>query len=116
LNQGIDIRLGDIAVSQPSGISGGVVQYDFGKARPGDRFKRIGFLNSLPQPILTALAALQAQHEFGSGVPDLLKEMTQKHPQLKIGTVGKSSYTYQGEEHDKLFRGNIRSYFGQKLR
>lgn len=28
-----DIRLGDIVVSQPDGMTGGVVQYDFGKAK-----------------------------------------------------------------------------------
>jgi nucleoside phosphorylase len=28
----VDIRLGDVVVSQPDRISGGVVQYDFGKA------------------------------------------------------------------------------------
>ena len=47
-DQDVDIRLGDIVVSQPSGNSGGVVQYDFGKAKTGDRFERIGFLNSPP--------------------------------------------------------------------
>lgn len=33
--RGLDIRLGDIVVSQPDGRSGGVVQYDLGKAKEG---------------------------------------------------------------------------------
>lgn len=44
----IDIRLGDIIVSKPSGHNSGVIQYDFGKATVGDGFKRTGFLNSPP--------------------------------------------------------------------
>lgn len=33
LGRGIDVRLGDIVVSQPTGTSGGVVQYDKGKSK-----------------------------------------------------------------------------------
>src|SRR2546423_782093 len=34
-DDGRDIRLGDIVVSQPDGRSGGVIQYDLGKAKSG---------------------------------------------------------------------------------
>jgi nucleoside phosphorylase len=57
-----DIRLGDIVVSQPEGISGGVIQYDLGKALSGGQFKRTGMLNRPPKVLLTALATLQAIH------------------------------------------------------
>ncbi|KAJ5100914.1 hypothetical protein N7456_006966 [Penicillium angulare] len=57
-----DIRLGDIVVSQPGDISGGVVQYDLGKALHGGRFQRTGMLNRPPKILLTALATLQARH------------------------------------------------------
>lgn len=40
----VDIRLGDVVVSMPTATSGGVVQYDYGKALSG-RFQRIGLLN-----------------------------------------------------------------------
>ncbi|CAM5999844.1 unnamed protein product [Sphagnum balticum] len=33
-----DIRLGDIVVSEPTGIHGGVVQWDFGKTGKGGQF------------------------------------------------------------------------------
>jgi hypothetical protein len=42
-----DIRLGDIAVSYPSGQAGGVIQYDLGKEEDGG-FRRTGSLNSPP--------------------------------------------------------------------
>jgi nucleoside phosphorylase len=40
-----DIRLGDVVVSTPSGSSGGVVQYDFGKTIQGGDFEQTGSLN-----------------------------------------------------------------------
>ncbi|KAJ5661394.1 uncharacterized protein N7477_009010 [Penicillium maclennaniae] len=57
-----DIRLGDIVVSQPTDTSGGVIQYDLGKALSGGQFKRTGMLNRPPKVLLTALATLQAHH------------------------------------------------------
>ncbi|KAJ6003697.1 hypothetical protein N7522_006389 [Penicillium canescens] len=57
-----DIRLGDIVVSQPADTSGGVTQYDLGKALSGGQFQRTGMLNRPPKVLLTALAALQAHH------------------------------------------------------
>ncbi|KAL6874771.1 hypothetical protein J3F83DRAFT_728636 [Trichoderma novae-zelandiae] len=55
-----DVRLGDVVVSQPQSMHGGVVQYDLGKTRPG-RFERTGFLNTPPTVLLNALAQLQAR-------------------------------------------------------
>ncbi|KAJ5147913.1 hypothetical protein N7526_001265 [Penicillium atrosanguineum] len=57
-----DIRLGDIVVSQPTDTSGGVIQYDLGKALSAGQFKRTGILNRPPKVLLTALATLQAYH------------------------------------------------------
>ncbi|CAG8003001.1 unnamed protein product [Penicillium nalgiovense] len=57
-----DIRLGDIVVSQPADTSGGVIQYDLGKALSGGEFQRTGMLNRPPKVLLTALATLQAHH------------------------------------------------------
>lgn len=57
-----DIRLGDIVVSQPTDTSGGVIQYDLGKALSGGQFKRTGMLNRPPKVLLTALAIVQAHH------------------------------------------------------
>jgi nucleoside phosphorylase len=48
-NQRNGIRLGDVVVSnKPTGTSGGVVQYDSGKALSGGRIEQTGALN---QPI-----------------------------------------------------------------
>lgn len=57
-----DIRLGDIVVSQPADTSGGVIQYDLGRALSGGRFQRTGMLNRPPKVLLTALTTLQAHH------------------------------------------------------
>ncbi|KAH0558666.1 hypothetical protein GP486_004684 [Trichoglossum hirsutum] len=58
-NPEVDIRLGDVVVSQPDRISGGVVQYDLGKTTPSG-FDRMGSLNSPPQILLGAVAKVQA--------------------------------------------------------
>ncbi|KAL7815164.1 hypothetical protein V8C26DRAFT_429541 [Trichoderma gracile] len=55
-----DVRLGDVVVSQPQSMHGGVVQYDLGKTRPGG-FERTGFLNTPPTVLLNATAQLQAR-------------------------------------------------------
>jgi nucleoside phosphorylase len=101
-DQGHDIRLGDIVVSQPHGRSGGVVQYDLGKAKSGNRRERKDFLNSPPEVLLKALANLQAQHELEpSKVPEFLKEMVGCYPKLaKL----KHGYIHQGFENDRLFK------------
>ncbi|PVH90878.1 purine and uridine phosphorylase [Periconia macrospinosa] len=56
-----DIRLGDIVVSKPHKVHGGVVQYDFGKSTPSG-FERTGSLTSPPQILLNAVSTLQANH------------------------------------------------------
>ncbi|KAJ5335777.1 uncharacterized protein N7506_005713 [Penicillium brevicompactum] len=57
-----DIRLGDIVVIQPADTSGGVIQYDLGKALSGGQFQRTGMLNRPPKVLLATLATLQAHH------------------------------------------------------
>jgi hypothetical protein len=61
-----DIRLGDVVVSRPDKVHGGVVQYDFGKATPSG-FERTYFLNTLPVILLNAMAQLRANHIRGKG-------------------------------------------------
>ncbi|KAJ9481399.1 hypothetical protein VN97_g12081 [Penicillium thymicola] len=61
-NGNADIRLGDIVVSQPTDISGGVIQHDLGKVLSGGQFQRTGMLNRPPKDLLTTLATLQAHH------------------------------------------------------
>ncbi|KAJ5781526.1 uncharacterized protein N7518_010009 [Penicillium psychrosexuale] len=74
-----DIRLGDIVVSQPADTSGGVIQYDLGKALSGDQFQRTGMLNRPPKVLLTALTTLQAHHlTEDSRVPEFISEIRGK--------------------------------------
>src|SRR5271163_3805227 len=57
-----DIRLGDVVISKPTGQSGGVIQYDFGKTMQEGRFERTGSLNKPPDVLLNAVANLRARH------------------------------------------------------
>jgi nucleoside phosphorylase len=56
-----DIRLGDIVVSKPHTVHGGVVQYDSGKTTPSE-FERTGSLNSPPTILLNAVRKVRTQH------------------------------------------------------
>ncbi|EYB30533.1 hypothetical protein FG05_30173 [Fusarium graminearum] len=100
-DEGQDIRLGDIVVSQPDGTTGGVVQYDLGKTKANGGWERKGSLDKPPPVLLHALASLQAEHEIEpSKVPDLLQAMLEANPGM---TRPKRDFTYQGAENDRLF-------------
>ncbi|EXL66214.1 hypothetical protein FOPG_17596 [Fusarium oxysporum f. sp. conglutinans race 2 54008] len=100
-DEGKDIRLGDIVVSQPDGTTGGVVQYDLGKAKANGVWERKGSLDKPPPVLLHALASLQAEHEIAlSKVPGLLQAMLQANPGM---TRPKTDFTYQGAANDRLF-------------
>ncbi|KAK2052731.1 hypothetical protein LY76DRAFT_609656 [Colletotrichum caudatum] len=94
----VDIRLGDVVVSNPTGDSSGVVQYDFGKAVHDGRFERIGTLNKPPQSVLTAVAKLRANHEmWPNRIPAFLADMEQRYPKM-------SEYLYKSMDEDRLFQ------------
>lgn len=57
----VDVRLGDVVVSQPSADHGGVVQYDSGTATTSG-LKRKGFLNAPPAILLNGVSKLRANH------------------------------------------------------
>jgi nucleoside phosphorylase len=59
-----DIRLGDVVVSLPGKMHGGVIQYDFGKSTTKG-LERTGFLNAPPRLLLEAVAKVQANHIRG---------------------------------------------------
>lgn len=99
LGKGVDIRLGDVVVSQPDKTYGGVVQYDKGKSLEGGHFERKGSLNKPPSLLLAALASLQAQHDVvGSQIATYLIQMIHKHPDMED-----NGYTFPGVEHDCLY-------------
>ncbi|KAL4933101.1 nucleoside phosphorylase domain-containing protein [Aspergillus undulatus] len=62
---GVDIRLGDVVISQPQRGYGGVVQYDFNKITPGGKHNPIGYLNGPPRILLSALTMLKARVMMG---------------------------------------------------
>ena len=91
-----DIRLGDVVVSKPGKLNGGVVQYDFGRTIEEGRFVHTGSLNAPPSVLLTAVNTLQARHNLrGNRLVHYLSVMDT--PRLR------RRYTYQGEDNDKLF-------------
>ncbi|KAK4082826.1 uncharacterized protein Triagg1_1716 [Trichoderma aggressivum f. europaeum] len=95
-DQGRDIRLGDVVVSQPQGRTGGVIQYDLGKAKIGQVWERSGILNTPPLVLLHAVAALQAEHELWAITP-----LVHRPP------IQGSKYIHQGFENDRLFKATF---------
>jgi hypothetical protein len=80
----VDIRLGDVVVSKPTGTHCGVIQYGYGKTDSGGRFERTGSLNKPPPSLLTALAELQSRHLAGeSRIAHILETATQD-PKLSL--------------------------------
>ncbi|KAF2626358.1 hypothetical protein BU25DRAFT_432165 [Macroventuria anomochaeta] len=70
-----DVRLGDVVVSKPHKVHGGVVQYDSGKTTPSG-FERTGSLNSPPTILLNAVAKVRAKHMRGRGrLPEYLSKL-----------------------------------------
>ncbi|KAK8097365.1 kinesin light chain [Apiospora sp. TS-2023a] len=93
LDNEIDIRLGDVVISQPAGQYGGVVQYDFGKTAPDGRIARTGSLNAPPTILLNALAKLRAND---------LRGKTQAHSHLSKLT-SRPNFVSPGPNQDTLY-------------
>jgi nucleoside phosphorylase len=96
-----DVRLGDVVVSKPHKVHGGVVQYDFGKATP-DGFERTGSLNTPPAILLNAVTNLQANHIRGQyKLPDHFSKLD-RLPALARESAGpdilfEAKYKHEGE-------------------
>ncbi|RYP73672.1 hypothetical protein DL769_004182 [Monosporascus sp. CRB-8-3] len=103
-DEGMDIRLGDVIVSQPDGTAGGVVQYDLVKAKSGGERERKDFLNMPPPVLLHALANLQAEHLVaGSKLTALLENMWAANPPMAKPTKSAPGFVHQRSENDRLF-------------
>ncbi|KAF9775605.1 hypothetical protein IL306_006276 [Fusarium sp. DS 682] len=95
-----DIRLGDVVVSQPHRTSGGVVQYDFGKATPRG-FERAGSLDSPPQILLGAVARVRADELLGRSTLSKHISKLDDVPTFQRGRVGpdllfEATYDHEG--------------------
>ncbi|KAL3478311.1 purine and uridine phosphorylase [Aspergillus californicus] len=77
-----DIRLGDVVISMPDGVHGGVVQYDLGKDTE-ERFIPKGHLSPVPSIFRSAMVRMQSDHWTSPGKIDgFLKGMIQKGARL----------------------------------
>ena len=96
-----DVRLGDVVVSQPDGMHGGVVQWDYGKMERDGVFRRTGTLNKPPRPLLNAVQSLRARHRRkGNELHRSLQGMLSSNPYMA------EEYEHPGAEHDQLFEAS----------
>ncbi len=96
-----DIRLGDVVVSSPSGTTGGIVYYDFGKVVQEKEFERTGSLNAPPTALLTALQNIQNLHKRnGHRIVESIASMVQQNRRLR------KDYEHPGAENDRLYAAN----------
>ena len=103
-----DIRLGDVVVSKPTGSTGGVIQYDYGKTVETGRFERMGLLNRPPDELLQAVSSLKAGHLMDEPVfPRYLLEMGSKFPRLRRASTAPHS------QDDRLFETDYNHVVGE---
>ncbi|KAL4929767.1 nucleoside phosphorylase domain-containing protein [Aspergillus undulatus] len=77
-----DIRLGDVVISMPDGLHGGVVQYDLGKDTE-ERFVPKGHLSPVPSILRSAVVRMQSDHRIApSKMNGFLMGMVQKGDRL----------------------------------
>ncbi|KAF9890396.1 hypothetical protein FE257_006064 [Aspergillus nanangensis] len=62
-----DIRLGDVVVSIPTAASGGVIQYDYGKAIHDGHLRPTGSSNKPPTVLLNAISQLRSDESTWKG-------------------------------------------------
>lgn len=93
-----DVRLGDVVVSQPTGASGGVIQYDLGKRTSYGGFERTG-MSARPPAILSAnVERLKSLHRReGTRIPQFVAQMLEKFPKMT------KDYTRPAIIEDQLF-------------
>src|SRR5467141_1615170 len=96
-----DIRLGDVVVSKPTGILGGVVQYDYGKTVASGVFQQTGMMNQPPQVLLNVIARLHADEILGNNqsIVDVISNVLNTNVQTK----SRSLFSRPADEHDGLF-------------
>ena len=95
----VDIRLGDVVVSKPTGNFGGVVQFDRGKTLSDGKFMRTGSLGKPPSVLSAHVSQLSEMQEADGN--QIKKYLSKLNPRMK-----KRGYTYQGLQQDLLFPTN----------
>ncbi|KAN0072745.1 hypothetical protein V8E54_008859 [Elaphomyces granulatus] len=97
-----DIRLGDVVVSKPTGVLGGVVQYDYGKTVASGVFQQTGMMNQPPQVLLNAIARLHADEILGNN--QSIVEVISNALNTNVQTKSKSLFSRPADGHDRLFK------------
>jgi len=83
-----DVRLGDVVVSSPRDGTGGVIQYDFGKAIQDQVFLETGFLNQPPTILRSAVAGLRTGYEVdGHHLEGDINKVLQNKTRLQKSTL-----------------------------
>ena len=68
-------------MSEPVGLHGGVVRWDFGKMEKEGIFRRTGTLDKPPPPRLHPIQALKSKH-LRKVMPQFLQEMLSRFPDM----------------------------------
>lgn len=99
---GQDVRLGDVVVSMPSGVYGGVIQHDSGRFMQNGVFQRTGSLRAPPSNLQSVVRLLAARHESEENcLTKHIEEMLKKNPKrTRAGT----DYRRPSRRHDLLFK------------
>ncbi|XHG08763.1 hypothetical protein AWENTII_011856 [Aspergillus wentii] len=106
----IDIRLGDVVVSEPGGTHGGVLQYDKGKWLEG-QFEITSHLNRPPSVLQKAIKRLRADHRFRKGkMQSYIEEIIQKLGEL----LGSEDPFFPGVDRDILFLADYHHVGGEE--
>ncbi|RYP38838.1 hypothetical protein DL767_002400 [Monosporascus sp. MG133] len=100
----MDIRLGDVVVSEPKGNRGGVVQIDMGK-NTDDGFRIFSHLNKPYQELLDAIPRLRNDHRNNHQrrkMDDYIDAVTRKSKEQPEPGY----FAFPGREHDRLFQSD----------
>jgi nucleoside phosphorylase len=87
--------------SELTECTGGVLQYDFGKAIEDGKFIQTGSLNKPPAVLMTGVSKLRALHlRKGSAIQEHINSM------LDSNSAMQQDFCYRSPEDDQLFQAN----------
>ena len=92
-----DIRLGDIAASDPTRREGGAIDHDFVRIEP-DGFRRLGSLNKPPILLRTAMKRLEGAYRLKEEISNPVTQAFMPFPERV------DEFKYPGAKSDRLFR------------
>jgi hypothetical protein len=82
-------------------VTGGVLQYDFGKTVKDGKFIQTSRLNKPPAVLMTGVSKLGALHlRKGSAIQEHVSSM------LALNPVMQQNFSYQNPEDDQLFKAD----------